>query len=128
MSRYSLIKACRPVVEINKNKNSLETEKFQNEVLRPILKFQNKLLIALFINTCKKSKSDFFAWNKIQKQTYIEQVFKKDNKVKILFIGLVLALLTTEEVEIYYQNESEFNKRILTMLIERLKNQISQLN
>ena len=56
MSRYTLIKACRPVVEINKNKNILETEKFQNEVLRPILKFQNKLLIALFINTCKKSK------------------------------------------------------------------------
>ena len=128
MSRCTLIKAFRPVVEIDKNKNSLETEKFQNEVLRPILKFQNKLLIALFINTCKKSKSVFFAWNRIQKQTYIEQVFKKDNKVKILFIGLVLALLTTEEVEIYYQNESEFNKRILTMLIERLKNQISELN
>ena len=48
----------RPKVNINKNisfKNDIE--KFQNIVLRPILKFQNDLLLELFIFEFERTKS-----------------------------------------------------------------------
>ena len=50
----------RPKVNSNKNisyKNDIE--KFQNIVLRPILKFQNDLLLELFIFEFEKTKTKF---------------------------------------------------------------------
>ena len=39
---------------------SSSDESFQNEVLRPILKLQNDLFIASFINYVSKNKADFY--------------------------------------------------------------------
>ena len=123
MNRVDKIIACRPNVESKDSINISNEEKFQNEVLRPILKFQNNLLLQLFISKCEKYKINFSEFNTEEKQEYIEVTLKKDFKLRSLYIGIIIAFFTIEEFEKYSLNEQIYNKRIIQMLIERLKNQ-----
>ena len=121
MNRTDIIKACRPNILTSVSNDITEQEQFQNQVLRPILKFQNKLIVNLFLNNCKAYKINFTMLNKEDKQNYIEHTLQKDVKLKALFIGTVIGLLTIEEFETYSAYQRHFNKRIIQMLIVRLK-------
>ena len=123
MNRIDKIKACRPHISSEKSKRTGYEEQFQNQVLRPILKFQNKLFIKLFLSNCNTHKINFKEFNSEKKRDYIESTFKKDFKIRASFIGTVIALFTIEEFEIYTENQKFYNKRIIQMIIERLKNQ-----
>ena len=105
------------------NESSAE-EQFQNATLRPILKLQNDLLIAIFINYCIKQKSTFFKLNVNKKLEYIEQNIQRDMKFRDFLKGIIIAFFTIEEYENYAKNASNLNKRIITMLIERIQSQV----
>ena len=128
MNRADKIKACRPHIILKESKKTNDEEQFQNEVLRPILKFQNELLIKLFLSNCKTYKINFTEFNSEEKSDYIENIFKKDFKIRTSFIGTVIALFTIEEFEKYSVNQKFYNKRIIQMLIERLKDQTTLSN
>lgn len=108
----------RPLVPTEIEKAS-EIEQFQNDVLRPILKFQHELFIA-------ESKSNQILNRCFQKETIegkrteIKQVFSKNAHVKYLMIGMVTGLMTAEEFQRYQLHKSEFDKRLSNMLIERI--------
>jgi hypothetical protein len=103
---------------------SSSDETFQNEVLRPILKLQNDLFVASFKNYITKYKSDFYSQTIEQKLAAIENSIQKDVKYRNALKGMVIALLTVDEYSIYIKNSSGLNKRMMTMLIERLKSQV----
>ena len=124
MNRADKIKECRPHIASKELKNTNDEEKFQNQVLRPILKFQNELFIKLFLSNCKTYKINFTAFNSEEKHDYIDQIFKKNFKIRASFIGTVIAFFTLEEFEKYSINQNLYNKRIIQMLSERLKNQM----
>jgi hypothetical protein len=108
----------RPLVPTEIDKAS-EIEQFQNDILRPILKFQHELFIAesrsnQILNRCfQKETID-------GKRTEIKQVFSKNAHVKYLMIGMVTGLMTTEEFQKYQLHKSEYDKRLSNMLIERI--------
>lgn len=99
-------------------------EVFQNEVLRPILKLQNDLLVAVFINYVTKNKADFFSYTVEKKLSSIENSIQKDIKFRNSLKGMVIALFTLEEYQTYIQNSSSLNKRMMNLVIERLKSQV----
>jgi len=103
---------------------SSNEELFQNKTLRPILKLQNDLLIASFINYCTKQKGYFYALSVEKQMAYIENVIHKDIKLRNTFKGMVIGLFTIEEWKEYIKNSSSLNKRMMNMLIERLKDQV----
>ncbi|SDW48062.1 glyoxalase [Flavobacterium degerlachei] len=103
---------------------SSSDETFQNEVLRPILKLQNDLFIASFKNYITKYKSDFYSQSIEKKLAAIENSIQKDIKYRNALKGMVIGLFTIEEYSIYIKNSSSLNKRMMTMLIERLRSQI----
>jgi hypothetical protein len=103
---------------------SSSDESFQNEVLRPILKLQNDLFIASFKNFITKYKSDFYSQTTEQKLVAIENSIQKDVKYRNALKGMVIGLFTADEYSIYIKNSSGLNKRMMTMLIERLKSQV----
>ncbi|MFQ3173088.1 MAG: hypothetical protein ACI9WT_000600 [Flavobacterium sp.] len=103
---------------------SSSDETFQNEVLRPILKLQNDLFIASFKNFITKYKSDFYSQTTEQKLVAIENSIQKDIKYRNALKGMVIGLFTVDEYSIYIKNSSSLNKRMMTMLIERLKSQV----
>ena len=124
MNRADKIKGCRPHIASKESKNTSDEEQFQNQVLRPILKFQNELFIKLFLSNCKTYKINFTELNSEEKYDYINHIFKKDFKLRSSFIGTVIALFTLEEFEKYSVNRQLYNKRIIQMLTERLKNKM----
>ncbi len=99
-------------------------ESFQNEVLRPVLKLQNDLFIASFINYVAKNKADFYSYTVEKKLSVIENAVQKDIKFRNALKGMIIALFTLDEYAIYIKNSSNINKRMMSMLIERLKNQV----
>lgn len=103
---------------------SSSDESFQNEVLRPILKLQNDLFIASFKNYITKYKTDFYSQSIEKKLAAIENSIQKDIKYRNALKGMVIGLFTIEEYSIYIKNSSSLNKRMMTMLIERLRSQI----
>ncbi|WP_395048370.1 glyoxalase [Flavobacterium sp.] len=99
-------------------------ELFQNVVLRPILKLQNDLFVASFINHVTKNKIDFDAYSIDKKMATIENAIQKDIKFRNALKGMVIGLFTAEEYSQYIKNSSSLNKRMMGMLIERLKSQV----
>ena len=102
-------------------------ELFQNRTLRPILKFQNDLLIALFIAYAIKNKNVFFTLSQEKKCSYIDKVTIADTAFRNQLIGVVVGLFSIEEFLEYTKNSSNLNKRISNMLIERWKSQLQLL-
>ena len=107
--------------KIFEESSSFET--FQNQVLRPILKFQNDLLIEVFLSRIKTKNRDLSALSFLEKQEIIITQFKTNTTLKQMLLGCVIGLLTTEEFNYYNANTSNINKRIFSMLKERLFDQ-----
>lgn len=103
---------------------SSSEEIFQNQTLRPILKLQNDLFVAVFANQISKHKNDFHRLSVEKKLHYIENVIQKDIKFRNALKGMVISLFSLDEYAEYIQNSSSLNKRMMNMLIERLKSQV----
>jgi len=106
------------------SQQSSAEEKFQNQTLRPILKLQNDLFVAVFANQISKHKNDFYKLSVEKKLHYIENVIQKDIKFRNSLKGMVISLFSLDEYAEYIQNSSSHNKRMMNMLIERLKSQV----
>ncbi|PRZ23384.1 glyoxalase [Flavobacterium granuli] len=103
---------------------SSSEERFQNQTLRPILKLQNELFIAAFHNYITKCKSDFYTQTVDKKLATIENAIQKDIKFRNALKGMIIGLFTQDEYLLYIKNSSNLNKRMMSMLIERLKSQL----
>jgi hypothetical protein len=120
-SRDSYLKSLRPDILIKKiNADMSSEEYFQNTVLRPIIKFQNDLLISVFLQFCKKYKNIFFDLSTEKKILYIESVITKDSKLKASFRNLIIGLFSIDEYYEYLKNASALNKRMTGIIKERL--------
>ena len=119
----------RPKVNSNKSisyKNDIE--KFQNIVLRPILKFQNDLLVELFIFEFEKTKTKFDLINNEQKIKLIINNLKYNNKLKQILLGTIIGMFSNKNITFYKTNYSKINKRIFSMLNDRLIDQLIKLD
>ena len=101
-----------------------EDEFFQNETLRPILKLQNDLLLAVFENYLSKNKVVFQQFSVEKKLKFIENAIQKDIKFRNSLKGMVIGLFTLEEYNRYITNSSALNKRMMNLIIERIKSQV----
>jgi len=99
-------------------------ENFQNEFLRPILKEQNELLIAVFKQYLAKHKIVFERYSPEDQANYIDNTIKKDAQIRNYFVGLSIGKLSVEQYKEYILMETELNRRIITMLVKRLQSQM----
>ena len=127
-SRSTDLLRIRP--ELRKGKIEAEAtsdEYFQNNTLRPVISFQNDLLLAAFRNYAIKHKGYFFDLDQEKKLKYIENAIQKDIKFRNSLKGMVIGQFTLEEYERYILTSSALNKRMMNMVIERLKDQMQLL-
>ena len=114
-------KSIRPVIKnIGTNENKSAEEDFQNTILRPIIKMQHELLIAFFNHHVKKRKVDIAGLSSLKKNELISNIFKSDTNFKTEVRGLIRGHFTVGEYTLYESMASDMNKRILTMIKERL--------
>ena len=109
------------------NIESLNQEDFQNSVLRPILKFQNELIIAVFQSYVATHKGHFATLSIDKKIAFIDNSMSKEVVLKNTLKGMIIGLFTSDEFLIYSNNSSHYNKRIMSMLSERIKSQLQLL-
>ena len=127
-TRSSHLTKIRPVLQ--KAKVGSETsndEYFQNVTLRPVIKFQNQLLLAVFKNYIRKHKNKFYDLPVEKRLNYIENATQKDTKFRNSLKGIIIGQFTVEEYDTYIKNSSALNKRMMGMVINRLKDQIQLL-
>ncbi len=110
------------------NNNMRADERFQNITLRPIIKFQNDLLIEVFRNYIHKHKNMFYDLSLEKRLDYIENAIHKDMKLRNSMKGMIIGLFTAEEYLIYIENSSALNKRMMTIVKERLLSNIQLLD
>jgi len=103
-------------------------EAFQNTVLRPLLKFQNEHIISTFLTELKNKKQNFNQLNNLEKASSLDNHFKSNMALKQQLLGIVIGLFTAKELITYHKDSSIFNKRIFSMLKERLKDQLIPIN
>ncbi len=125
-NREQQLKKILPSIEGNKPTDSLN-EAFQNDTLRPILKFQNELIIQYFEHFLVESKIEFALLKYSHKVTKVHDLFKTNIQFKQFCLGFIVAYFTANEFQFYIQNKKEVNKRIIAMLIERICSQIELL-
>ena len=114
----------RPVLKNLINSNTSDLERFQNEVLRPIIKMQNNLLVALFKNYIRNREIEF---NKLKAEVQVNKInsiLTKDINFKNILLGSIIGHFNENEIKIYLKSKSELNKRIIQMLNQRLQDNL----
>lgn len=125
-NREQQLKKILPEIEGNKPSDSVN-ESFQNDVLRPILKFQNELIIQYFEHFVLENKIDFGLLKHSHKITRVHDLFKTNIQFKQFYMGFIVAYFTSADFDFYTQNKKEVNKRIIAMLIERICSQLENI-
>jgi NDP-sugar pyrophosphorylase family protein len=126
--RHNDLLRIRPQIKKHQTFDSMsDEESFQNETLRPVLKLQNPLLLATFVNYATKHKGVFFDIPTDKQLAYIENAVHKDQKFRNALKGVIIGQFTVEEYYIYTQNSSQLNKRMMSLVITRLQDQLQLL-
>ena len=125
--RETYIKNIRPTLTFEKEAQG-EMEKFQNEVLRPILKLQHELLLQIFKSYCDKRKGTFYKISAKEQVMYIDQAVRKDMKFKHYLEGIVTGIFTLDEYQAFLENEEELTKRMVNLLVQRLQSEFRTEN
>jgi len=124
-TRSKLLLKIRPEIPSAKIYESMSNdEAFQNKTLRPIIKMQNDLFIAVFKNYISKRKNVFYELTLQKQMAYIENAIHKDMKFRNSLKGMVIGQFTIEEYELYIINSSALNKRMMNIVKERLLSSI----
>ena len=124
-SREQFILKLRAEIPSIENLGSTKAlEIFQNNILRPILKFQNDALVHVFLLDLRSKKIDLKTFNTKKRLLLIDTHLRTNSNLRQLLLGMVIALLSIDEMEFYNSVYKELNKRIFSMLKVRFKDQL----
>ncbi len=120
-TRTEYLLSIRPVISSAKIYDSMSSDElFQNKTLRPIIKMQHDLFIAVFRNYIAKRKNVFYELTLPKQLGYIDNAIHKDMKFRNSLKGMIIGQFTVEEYDIYIKNSSALNKRMMNIVKERL--------
>jgi hypothetical protein len=115
----------RPIITSAVLHDAMSAEEyFQNATLRPVIKSQNDLIIAVFKNYIAKHKNVFYELSTQKQLDYIENAIHKDMKFRNSLKGMIIGLFTLEEYNSYTLNSSALNKRMMNLVKERIVSQL----
>lgn len=120
MTRNESITTLRPIIHtIKEIEDTTDVEKFQNQVIRPILKYQHEVIVQYIHTKAMTRDRNFSPLNTIEKERFLDKIIFKDNKINQVLIGIVIGLFTTIELNTFLDNESEYKRRMSSMIRER---------
>ena len=115
----------RPIISSAKIYDSMSSEElFQNKTLRPIIKMQHDLILAVFSNYISKRKNVFYELSLENQLAYIDNAIHKDMKFRNSVKGMIIGQFTVEEYALYIMESSALNKRMMNIVKERLINSV----
>jgi hypothetical protein len=127
MHRNQVVKALRSEI-VYEAIQSNPIQLFQDTTLRPILKFQHELILAVYHEYLITHKINFEHLTSTQRNTKIEQSLKQNQTLQSILKGLILALFDETEIAFWMDNKDEINKRIQQLMIKRIQSAFEQIN
>jgi hypothetical protein len=112
----------RPDLGLN-NTAAAGDEKFQNETLRPILKWQHALLCDIFKQYIVKRKDVYHAMPKLKQSGWIAESVRADLRLRNMLAGTVIGYFTATELRYFLDHEPDCMRRLTTLLIQRLQSE-----
>jgi len=120
--RDTALLQARPKLNLPENlSEASEMQSFQDQTLRPILKLQNAFLLQLVGNTLLPKYPDWDTFSEDKKVNLLSAWSSKDLEVKKQIEGAILGLMTTSELDFYFKNDREIQRRIRAFVLERLR-------
>ncbi len=115
-------KEIRPIIENAIVRDDMSpAEQFQNGVLRPVIKLQHNIIIALFNSYLKHSSFDINTLEGDKKKEFLKNIISRNQHMRNQYVGLISGMFTDEEFEHYLSNPSEYGRRIVQMIAQRLQ-------
>lgn len=117
----------RPILSDLINSGTSDIEKFQNKVIRPVIKMQHHLLILLFEDYIKQMKIDFSNLTQEKQNERISIVLQKDINFKNILLGCIIGHFSSKELIFFSNNSSDLKRRIIQIIKQRLQDFQSSL-
>jgi hypothetical protein len=124
--RDQRISGMREMVVFNSELAKSE-ERFQGEVLRPVLKLQNDLILILVKNYLKRKGEKFQLLPDNDWREQVSEALKNDQPFRTQLTGLVIGLFTVSELDEFLENQETYKRRLQSLLIERVVSQRDKL-
>ncbi|MEO0895547.1 MAG: hypothetical protein AAFY71_04085 [Bacteroidota bacterium] len=123
-NRDQLITEVRPSLNLSATESN-QHERFQNECLRPILKLQNYVFV-LVVEEWLVAHKQILSQQAADKQANtLTHILKTNRALRAQLFGIVCGMMTIAELKFYLLEKSECNRRITSMLIQRLIDQMT---
>ena len=125
-SRDSRLVELRPALGLS-TEASGTLEVFQSQTLRPILKLQNPVMLALVSVYLKKYCPRFAGLSRNEKMVYVRDLLKRDSRPKNMLVGMVAGHFTEDEFAFFVKQEPEIRRRLIDLCIQRIQDQIDNV-
>lgn len=116
----------RPVLDLPPSDQS-EVEAFHHQVLRPLLKLQNDLLLAQFAAWMKENKQTFANKEAGDQRVLIENACKTHKRLRAQAFGIIAGVMTRKEYLFYLDHQREIHKRMTSMWSKRVFDEREEL-
>ena len=93
---------------------------FLHTTLRPVLKLQNNLLLAVVADFVR---DHHIAPRPTEEQKLLSELLSRNTKLRYTVVGLLTGAFTADEYTFYRQHRPELNRRLLEMAQRRVLDQ-----
>ncbi|MDO7854718.1 hypothetical protein [Hymenobacter convexus] len=112
--------ALRPAVPTETTDAAGSVGAFLHATLRPVLKLQNDLLLAVVADFVR---DHHIALRPTDQHQQLTELLSRNTKLRYTVVGLITGAFTAEEYAFYRPHRSELNRRLLEMALRRVLNQ-----
>ena len=114
------ILALRPVVPTETTDAADTVGAFLHATLRPVLKLQNDLLLAVVADFVR---DHHIILRPTDQHHQLTELLGRNTKLRYTVVGLITAQLTATEYAFYRSQRAELNRRLLEMALRRVLDQ-----
>ncbi|SES81777.1 hypothetical protein [Hymenobacter actinosclerus] len=115
--------ALRPVVAAETTATPATPGDFLHATLRPVLKLQNPLLLAVVADFVRDHHVPLPSAAPADQVRLLAELLGRNTKLRYTVVGLITGLFTTAETAFYRQHRPELNRRLLELATRRVQDQ-----
>ncbi|TGE21742.1 hypothetical protein E5K00_15835 [Hymenobacter aquaticus] len=98
---------------------------FLHRTLRPVLKLQNELLLAVVADFLREHHVIFAGRSPAEQHRQVAELLARNVKLRYTIIGSIIGLFTSAERRFYRQHRPEVSRRILELATQRVQSQLA---
>lgn len=115
--------ALRPILAVAPATGDATPGDFLHHTLRPLLKLQNELLLAVVADFVRDHHVPLATAAPTDQQRQLTELLTRNVKLRYTVVGLISGLFTSAELDYYRQHRAELNRRLLELAVRRVLDQ-----